>query len=72
MTDKVSLKYFKKIVNRNTEKEREKVVAQLRKEIENPKTPLRDKIATAIEFYNKLPKWHWLENQERRGNHRVW
>ena len=72
LTDKVSLKYFKKIANRKTEKEREKVVEELSKQIKNKKTPLRDKIETAVEFYKKLPKWYWLENQEGRKNHRVW
>lgn len=48
LMDKTVLKYFKKIVNRNTEKERQRVIQELKKLISNPKTPLRNKIEKAI------------------------
>ena len=72
LTDNISLKYFKKIANRNSEKEREKVVEQLSRKIETQKTPLRDKIEMAIKFYKRLPKWYWLENKSKRHNREIW
>ena len=50
LTDKTVRKYFNKIVNRNTKKEKEDLINNLKKLISNPKTPLRNKIAQAIEL----------------------
>lgn len=49
LMDKTVLKFYKKIVNRNTEKEQKEVITNLKKLIENPKTPNRSKIEEAIE-----------------------
>lgn len=49
--DKVVLRYYKKIINRNTEKERLEVLANQERLAENPKTPHRDKIKSANELY---------------------
>lgn len=50
LTDKTIRKYFKKIVNRNTEKERNEVLENLKKLASNPKTPLRNKIEKAVQL----------------------
>lgn len=59
INDRTTLKYFKKIANRNTPEEREKVVNQLTEKVKNPRTPLRDKILTALKYYKELPPWYW-------------
>lgn len=63
--DTVVLKNYKKIINRNTEKERMDVLANMEKLIENPKTPHRDKIKKAVEIYKRQQ-----ENTERQKNQR--
>lgn len=50
LTDKTVCKYYKKIVNRNTEKEQKAVIEYLKQLAENPKTPERRKILAAIEI----------------------
>lgn len=53
INDKVVYKFYKKIINRNTKSERITVAQNLEKIIKNPKTPHRDKIQQAVEFYKK-------------------
>ena len=65
MNDRTAIKYFKKIANRTTEKEREQVARQLTEQAQNKKTPHRDKILTALDFYNSLPAWYWTRTSER-------
>lgn len=50
LQDKTVLKYFKKILNRNTKKEQDEVIENLKKLTENPKTPNRNKIKKSIEI----------------------
>ena len=50
LTDKTVRKFYKKIVNRNSEPERQKVISNLKQLAENPRTPDRKKILTAIEY----------------------
>lgn len=54
LMDKTTLKYFKKIVNRNTEKEKQQVIQELKKLVSNPKTPLRNKIEKAISLAENI------------------
>lgn len=49
--DKMVMRYYKQIFNRNTEKEKQQVIAQLEEKIKNPKTPHRDKMAKGICLY---------------------
>lgn len=62
--DRTTLKFFKKIANRNTEKERQEVVNNLTLKAENPRTPLRRNIIEALNFYKSLPPWYWLVYKE--------
>lgn len=50
LTDKTVRKYFKKIVNRNTKKEQQAVIENLKQFAKNPKTPERRKILSAVEI----------------------
>lgn len=50
LTDKTVRKFYKKIVNRNSEQERQTVLDNLKKLAENPRTPDRKKILAAIEY----------------------
>lgn len=72
LTDRLTLKYFKKIAVRNSQKEREMVLNQLKKKAENPKTPLRDKITAAIDYYNWLPAWYWNRTSETVPIRMIW
>lgn len=49
LTHKTVRKYFKKIVNRNTKKEQQEFIENLKQLAKNPKTPERRKILTAVE-----------------------
>lgn len=51
--DKVVLKYFKKLMNRNSEKDLKPLLTDLQKKIQNPKTPHVDKIKKALELFEK-------------------
>ena len=51
--DKVVLKYFKKFMNRNSEKDLKPLLIDLQKKIQNPKTPHVDKIKKALELFEK-------------------
>ena len=66
--DKVVLRYFKKIMNRNTEKERLEVLANQEKMVENPKTPHRDKIRRANELYKEFKAKETLQNERKKRN----
>lgn len=70
--DRLLLKYFKKIANRNTQKEREQVVAQLTEQAKNTKTPHRNKIIKALEYYNSLPPWYWVKTSETVPIRMIW
>ena len=72
INDKLTLKYFKKIANRNSKEEREKVIRQLEQQIENPKTPLREKMSNAIEYYKSLPDWYWTKTSENIPICMIW
>lgn len=63
--DKVVLRYFKKIINRNTENERLEVLANLEKIAENPKTPHRGKIQKAIKLYRQYSEQEAINNARR-------
>lgn len=52
--DKMTVRYYKQIVNRNTEKEKQQVISQLQDKIKNPKTPHRDKIQKGLELYYNM------------------
>lgn len=71
-SDRLNLKYFKKIANRNSKNEREKVVIQLAEQIKNPKIPHRDKMANAITFYKSLPEWYWSRTSEKIPITMIW
>lgn len=49
--DKVTRKYFKKLVNANSEKDLQNRLNSIQKEIDNPKTPHRDKIIQALNLF---------------------
>lgn len=49
--DKMVMRYYKQIASRNTEKEKQQVIAQLEEKIKNPKTPHRNKMAKGIDLY---------------------
>ena len=66
--DKVVLKYFKKIINRNTEKERLEVLANQEKMIDNPKTPHRDKIKKANELYKQYKEQETINTARKNIN----
>ena len=51
LLDKTVLKYYKKIVNRESVEEREKVLENYKNILQNPRTPLREKIKNAIDVY---------------------
>ena len=72
LEDRTALKYFKKIANRNTQKEREQVVNQLTEKVKNPKTPLREKMQAALDYYNSLPPWYWLRTSDRIPIRMIW
>ena len=72
LQDRLELKYFKKIANRNTQKEREQVATQLTEKTKNPKTPHRDKIIRAVEFYRELPESYWKRNSETIPIKLIW
>lgn len=69
--DRTTLKFFRKIANRNTEKERQEVASQLSKRAENPRTPLRRNIVEALDFYNSLPQWYWNMHRENVPNRKL-
>ena len=66
--DSVVLRYFKKIMNRNTEKERLEVLTNLEKMTENPKTPHREKIQKAIELYKQYSEQEAINNARKKLN----
>jgi hypothetical protein len=66
--DKVVLRYFKKIMNRNTEKERQIVLANQEKMVENPKTPHRDKIKRANELYRQYKEQEAINTARKSRN----
>lgn len=70
--DRTTLKYFKKIANRNTQKEREEVVKNLTEKVENIKTPHRDKIIEALDYYKGLPPWYWSRTSENIPIRMIW
>ena len=72
LEDITAIKYFKKIANRKTQKEREEVAARLTEKAKNPKTPLRDKIQEALDYYNGLPPWYWSRTSERIPIRMIW
>ena len=51
--DKVVLKYLKKLVFRNSDKDLKELLANLQAKIQNPKTPHRAKIQKALELFDK-------------------
>ena len=51
--DKVVLKYLKKLVFRNSDKDLKQLLANLQTKIQNQKTPHRDKIQKALELFDK-------------------
>lgn len=53
INDKVTLRYFKKLMHRNPEKDLQPFLENLQEKIKNPKTPDREKIQRAIEIFNK-------------------
>ena len=55
--DKVVLKYFKKLMNRNP-KELPQYLARLKALAQDPKTPYRHKIQQAIDLYNQYVRSH--------------
>ncbi len=59
--DKMVMRYYKQIVNRNTDKEKEQVISNLQEKIKNPKTPHRDKMQKGIELYNQI-----IEQERKR------
>lgn len=72
INDRTTLKFFKKIANRNTQKEREQVVNQLTEKVKNPKTPLRNKIQEALDYYNNLPSWYFTRTSENIPIRMIW
>lgn len=61
--DKMVVRYYKQIANRNSQKEKQQVLSQLTAKIQNPKTPHRDKMIKAIELFNKVVS---KQNKERK------
>lgn len=66
--DKVVSGYYKKLCNRNSEKDLQLYLDILNKRIQNPKTPHRDKIIKAIQCFNNEMKkaerkyfWHQIK-----------
>ena len=51
--DKIVLRYFKKLANRNPEKDLIPYMEQLQTKINNPKTPHRNKIQKALELFKQ-------------------
>lgn len=51
--DKVTLKYFKKLMHRNSDKDLNPLLNNLKALVQNPKTPHRDKIQKALELFDK-------------------
>ena len=49
--DKVIMKYFKKLIHRNSEKDLNDLIENLNAKIANPKTPHRDKIDKALTLF---------------------
>ena len=66
--DKIVLRYFKKIMNRNTEKERQIVLENQEKLVENPKTPHRDKIKRANELYRQYREQEAIDTARKNRN----
>ena len=64
--DNVVRKNYKKIINRNTEKERLQVITNMEKLAENPKTPHRNKILKAVQIY-KTQQENQFEKQKIRN-----
>lgn len=52
-SDKVTLRYLKKLHYSNSKKEQQKLLQNLKYLISNPKTPHRDKIAKSIELFEQ-------------------
>ena len=53
INDKVTLRYFKKLMHRNAEKDLQPFLENLQEKVKNPKTPDREKIQRAIEIFQK-------------------
>lgn len=70
--DRTTIKYFKKIANKTTTKERKKVANQLSEQVKNPKTPHRDKIIAALNYYNGFSEWHWLRTSDNVPIKLIW
>ncbi len=51
--DKVVLKYFKKLMHRNSEKDLNNFLENLQPKLNNPKTPHRDKIQEALRLFKQ-------------------
>ncbi len=72
LDDKIAIKYFKKIANKNTQKEREQIAEQLTKKTENIKTPHRDKILMALDYYKGLPPWYFARTSDNIPIRMIW
>lgn len=72
LEDRTAIKYFRKIANKNTQKEREQVAEQLTKKTENIKTPHRDKILMALEYYKGLPPWYFTRTSDNIPIRMIW
>ena len=53
INDKVILKFFKKLMHRNSEKDLQPLLNDLQAKAQNPKTPHRNKIQKALELFEK-------------------
>ena len=51
--DKIVLKYLKKLVHRNSNKDLKPLLTDLQAKVQNPKTPHRSKIQKALELFEK-------------------
>ncbi|MBQ7764374.1 hypothetical protein IJ384_03280 [bacterium] len=50
LVDKITLRYYKKIMNRNNKNEQLELIRRLKQLIQNPKTPHREKIKKAVDL----------------------
>lgn len=72
LKDRTSIKYFKKIANRHTKKEREEVANRLTEQAKNPKTPLRKNILEALDYYKGLPPWYFTRTSDNIPIRMIW
>lgn len=54
--DKVTLRYFKKLMHRNSPKDLQPFLENLQEKLKNPKIPDRDKIQKAIDIFKTQPQ----------------